>query len=432
MLIKTIKCIFIFLFTFSSVGENIIHELHLLPKDKLQKIADKLKKNEGSLISSKDKRLIRISKLLSKKSKKSINKAIFFLKKIISSKSVRKTQASQALWFLGSAYASLEDYKQSIVYFEKSINSDSIGLKRFQLTLITLSQLYLISKNQEKSKKYLLSWFAISETPQPQPHVFLAAIYYMEKKKLKALKEINKAISLKKIPDKRWLSFSANINLELKKYEEAEIVLSRLVSLYPSDQLLWIQFSGTQFHLNKSKKTLASFQIASKLKSFEKEHQFLQHASLLSEQGIPYLAAKNLKKGLDQKKIKYSQKNYEILGDFWRQAQELEKALKTYLLSTQHSVENGKIFIKLGHIYFFKEDWKQATKYMKEGLSRGKIENKDEVYFQIGWAYYQMKKYEQSIKFFGKSIDLSGKFEIASRQWKRKSKKALKSLYKNI
>lgn len=418
--------VFISLFIFfcsSSVADN--SQLHLLSKEKRDKKVDQLKSKAQSLLRGNNRRIDRINKLLSRQTKESTQTAIISLNKIAEDSKSNGSQTVEASFLLGNAYASIEDFPKSIKNFEKFLENKEASFNRFQSTLIILSQLYLISKNIQKSKDYLLSWFSITEKEVSRPYALLATINYMEKDTKQALVNISKAISLSKEPEKKWLSFAASLNFEFKNYKKAEEVLAQLVALYPESQMHWEQLSITKFEQNKSTETLASFQIASKIKPFTKEVSIIQHTSLLSEQGIPYLAGKNLDLALKEKKIKINRKNYEILGDFWMQAREWQWALEAYKQSAALAKKDGKIFMKLSRLYLFQEQWAEAIKYMTQGLKLGGIKKPDEVYFQIGWSYYELKKYTKSLEYFGKAIDLQGDYEIPSRKWIRQIKASL-------
>ena len=399
---------------------------HGLSKSSLQKLKTQLKKNQSRLLSEREnKRFLRVLKLINKKNKEGKLKAVSMLKKIINSPAVKLSQKATAFWFLGMAYARMEDYKNSALHFEKALSLKALGFDRHLDTLIMASQLNLSQGNNKKARKNLHLYLALADKPKPKAHVFTAQLEYQEKNKKKALTEILKAIKMKEKPDKNWLSFASNLYLQFEDYKSAEKLLNRLTSLYPSAQKQWKMLSITQLNNDKKKSALAAHQLAHKARPLEEENSLKQLSSLLAERGIPFKAAQSLKKALNENKVKADQKNYEWLGDLWTQAEEIELAVGAYEKSSKKAADNGNVFVKLGQIYLSQEKWLKAVDSIKKGLSVGKITLPDRAYFQIGLAYYNLKEYNQSLKAFQKAEELEGEYEIPAGQWIRQAKKYL-------
>ena len=397
-----------------------------LTKDELKQLKSKLKKNQSRLLSEREnRRFARILKLMNKKQKESKLKAVSMLKKTTQLPAVKPSQKATAFWFLGIAYARMEDYKNSALYFEKALSLKSLGFDRHLNTLVMVSQLHLSQGDNKKARERLLLYLALADKPNPKAHVFMAQLEYQEKNKKKALKEILKAIEMKKKPDKNWLSFASNLYLQFEDYQSAEALLNRLTSLYPSAQKQWKMLSITKLNNNKTKSALAVHQLAHKVRPLEEESDIKQLSSLLAERGIPFKAAQSLKKAIDENKVKVNQKNYEWLGDLWTQAEEIELAVSAYEESSKKTTDNGNVFVKLGQIYLSQEKWLKAVKSIEKGLDTGNITLPDRAYFQIGLAYYNLKEYNQSLKAFQKAEELEGDYEIPSSQWIRQAKKYL-------
>lgn len=400
--------------------ENRVQESAHIDLSELKKLKSKLKKRRIALLSPhSNKKFSRIYKLMRKKD--STKKAISLLKKIIASPGSPSSEKLQALRDLGIAYSGLNNYKKAIFYFEKSLSSPVVHFDQYMALLINVSQIYLADNNVTKAREYLNRWFNMTDRKKAQPYVLMSFVHYMEGDKNKALEKILRAINMTKKPDKRWLTFASSLYLQFKNYKKAEALLSRSLVLYPASTWHWKTLSLAQFENNKRKETLASFQLADKVQPLSKEAGVIHLVRLFLDQDLPYQAGQVLKKAIKEKKIKANQKNYEILGDCWMNAEEIEQALLAYKEASKKTKDDGSIWVKLGLTYFNQGNWSQAAKSMEKGVEMGKVNRLDEVYMQIGLSYYRLKKYTSAIYAFEKAEELEGNYEITARKWIRQA-----------
>ena len=134
-----------------------------------------------------------------------------------------------------------------------------------------------------------------------------------------------------------------------------------------------------------------------------------------------------IEKSINLKKVKPTQRNYEILGDCWHRAEETKKALKAYQLSAPLA-EDGKIFAKLGRIYMQNREWNAVVDNFTKALNKGGIKHPEHIYISMGVAHFQLKAYEQAIKSFEQVINTKAtgqKIKIA-RQWINHTKSLIK------
>ena len=398
-----------------------------LSQKELENLKNQLEKRSSVLLSKMSgKKFSRIHKLIGKNNKASQKKAIELLKNIVNSSSSSKGEKAKAYSFLGRIYIIQADYKKAITFFEKYLSSNVISLREYLGALLSLSYIHVSLGNIKKAKTYLKRWFALTNEDQAKPHAFMAQIEYMSGNKKKALSEILKAIKMVETPSKQWLSFATHLYIEFEDYSSAETYLKRTINLYPSSEEHWRKLSTVQLTVNKKTEPLASYQIAEKIKPLDKENQVLQLVSLFSDQGIPFSAAKYLKKSLDKKIFKSKPIHYEMLGDAWWQAKEKTQAVKAWEASSDQTTDNGRVDKKLGQIYLQQEKWEKAVQKLKKSLKLGGMEEqKDEIYFYLGLAYFNLKNYNEAINYFQKAEELQGSYEIVSGKWIRDCKKNL-------
>lgn len=372
-------------------------------------------KNRAAALTSKGthRRLSRAHELMAKNK---VKDAIDVLKRLEKSTAKRPHELAQVLQALGFAYAQKEDYKGALKVMLQALKLNALPYNPTLSTLYTIAQVQMAQENYKGSEKTLQSWFALADEPSPDAYVLLASIHAQKKDQKKALELVTKAIDMTKEPKESWLSFAVAMNYELKRYKESARLLEKLAGLYPEKKKYWKQLSGVYLNIDKNSKALATLELAHKAAYLEKGSELMNLVSLFLYGGIPLKAARLLDDGLKSGKIDKNQKNYEILGDCWVQAEEVDKALVAYAASAKFA-KDGRIFAKQGRMYLEKEDWKKAEKFLVDGLKKGKIKKPENIYMAIGIARFNLKKFNLAISSFETAKKKSEKVERAADQW---------------
>jgi tetratricopeptide (TPR) repeat protein len=130
---------------------------------------------------------------------------------------------------------------------------------------------------------------------------------------------------------------------------------------------------------------------------------------------VPYKAAKVMDKGLGNKSVEATSRNYEILGNAYRQAQEIDKAIPAMEEAAARS-EDGELYTRLGNIYLDGDEFKKAIDAITKGLARGGVKRPDTARLVLGMAYFNDKQYEKAREAFKAAgrDERSAKF---SKQW---------------
>ena len=416
-------CIFCFVshWTFFALSKDT--HASLKSQKNVQKIKQLKKRRSPLLSKSSNKKFSRIHKLMGKKGKESNQQAIALLEKIIQSPISQDFEKAQALLLLGHVLAATEQYKKSVSAYKRALAIEQLPYHQHIEALMQLSHLHLVLEHPNMAHQYLQQCFELFEKPKPQAHFFMAHIYYMKNQKKEALKEVQTACNITNKPQKQWLTLLAYLHLEMDNYDNAESVFHRSLTLYPASDDHWKGFGSAKMSNKKTSEALVAFQMADKITPFKDESHIGQMASLLSAEGIPYQSGTIWERAIKNKIIKANQKNYEILGDLWRQARETERSLQAYRTSSSLVHSNPKIFFKLGQVYLERAEWQLSIQAMEKILTMDHAENLDRVYFQIALSYYELKNCTKSLEFFRKAETIEGQYDIPARQWIRKLKK---------
>lgn len=375
---------------------------------------DELKNRRAALTSKgTHRRLSRAHGLLGKNK---LDDAIDVLNRLLKSTANRSYEKAQVLQAMGHAYAQKEKFKQAIGYLQQALDLNALPYNPTLSTLYMIAQLNVAQENYAAALKQINQWFRLADEPSPDAYVVKATIFAQQKKQKEALALVTKAIDLSKKPKESWLAFAVAMNYELNKYKEAARLLEKLAGLYPEKAKYWKQLAGVYLNLEDNKNALATLELAHKGNYLEKDSEIMNLVSLFIYGGIPLKGAKLLEKSLTDGKVKKSQKNYEILGDAWAQAEEMDQALASYAQSAKLA-QDGRIFAKQGRIYLEQEKWKQADNYLTQGLQKGKLKNPQHIHMALGVARFNLKKFEAAKKAFEAAKKASKSVERQADQW---------------
>jgi tetratricopeptide (TPR) repeat protein len=131
----------------------------------------------------------------------------------------------------------------------------------------------------------------------------------------------------------------------------------------------------------------------------DKDREQITMAYLYLNADAPYKAARVLEKGVGNKSVEDSSRTLEILGNAWRQSQELKKAIPVMEQAAAKS-EKGELFCRLGSVYLDIDNFKKAIAANKKGLARGGVKRPDSCQLVLGMAYFNTKNYAGARKAF--------------------------------
>ncbi len=354
---------------------------------------DELKNRSAALISKGTHR--RLSRAHSLMAKDKIADAIDVLNRLMKSTENRPHEKAQVMQALGFAYAQKDDFKKALKNLQGAIDLKTLPYSPTMSTLYTIAQVHVTQENYDIALQKIDEWFSIADEPSPDAYVLKATIYAQKKRRKEALDLVTKAIDMTKKPKESWLAFAVAMNYELERFQEAGRLLEKLVGMFPEKKKYWKQLTGVYLNLNNNEKALATMELAEKGDYLKQDSEIMNLVSLFIYGGIPLKGARLLDKALADGTVKKTQKNYEILGDAWAQAEEMDKALVAYDQSSKYA-KDGRIFAKQGRIYLEQENWKKADEFLTKGLSKGGIKNPQHVHMALGVARFNLDKFDSA------------------------------------
>ena len=114
---------------------------------------------------------------------------------------------------------------------------------------------------------------------------------------------------------------------------------------------------------------------------------------------VPYKAAKVIDKGVKAKQIEPTSKTLELLGNAWRQAQEIKRAIPEMAEAARKS-DKGELWARLGNIYLDNDEFEKAADAVRAALKKGGVKRPDTAQLVLGMAEFNLKNYDSARKAF--------------------------------
>lgn len=295
-----------------------------------------------------------------------------------------------------------EQYQQAIKAYQALLKQPEIPLAMEQNTQYTLAQLYFTVENYDKAIQLLNKWLSQVTNPSPDAYVFLAQAYYQKKNYKRSLSNIERAISLARQKNKpvkeNWYQLMAFLYAEMRQPKKQLAVMKLLVTNWPKREY-WLGLSGVYAELNQERNQLNAMETAYVQGLLNREAELVATAQLMAMFNMPYKAAKLMEKAIKDKKVEASAKNLERLGEYWRRAQETEKALPVLAKAAKLS-KDGQPSLRLAYLYFSLDQYKKAAATAQQSLNKGKLNNPLEARVLLGQSEFYNKRYKAARKAF--------------------------------
>ncbi len=302
-------------------------------------------------------------------------------------------------------YYSKEDYRGALRAYSQILTLPEAPEGTLIQARYSVAQLYFVTEDYAKGVEALLEWFEVTEAPTASAYMLLSQGYYQLKQYDNSLKNVEIAINMYKekgkVPKENWYGLQRFLYYEKENYKKVVVILNEMLIHYPKKQY-WMQLSGMYSELKNEPKQLHAMETAYVQGMLDKEKELINMASLLLLNDVPYKAAKVLDKGIKEKTIEATSKNLELLGNSWRQAQEVKKAIPEMARAAGKS-DKGDLWARLCSIYLDNDEFKKAVNACDKGLKKGGVKRSDTAYLVKGMAHFNLKQYKSARSAFNKA-----------------------------
>lgn len=314
----------------------------------------------------------------------------------------------------GMYYIQEPAYAKSKKYLLKSYELNALPDRTILYILQSLAGLSMQEEKLDTAIKYYKDYLKLAKKPNKNVYLGLGSAYFFKKeykKSIKTLVEAKKFFAKKK--SIYLMLFSSYY--ELKQLENATVILEEMVWIWPEEKKHWLQLSSLFMEQEKYPKALEIMQIAHTKKFLTKENDIMQFVYVLNRENMPHKAFSVLKIAINQKVVKESQKNYELLSTLGQEAKERNEAIKALKKAAQYST-TGKNDLYIAQLYFEQEDqFKNVIKYAKQALKKT-VKQKGSANMIIAVAYSELDDIENA-KIYLKKASKYKKTKESAQKW---------------
>lgn len=318
----------------------------------------------------------------------------------------------------GFIYYSQEQYRKAIGAYQKVVSQGEIPEALEVGTKYTIAQLYFVVEDYPAAIRAMNNWFKVANNPGPDPYILLGQAYYQTKDYTRALQQVERGMATARkreiAPKEHWYLLLRVLYYEKNNYVKTTEVLEELVRRWPKREY-WVQLAGMYGELKREKEQLIAMEAAYVQDMLQREGELLNMAYLFLGNDMPYKAARVVEKGLKEEKIKPTSKNYELLGNAWRQAQETKKAIPALENAASRS-DKGEIYARLAGVYLDNEEYNKAIRAASDAIAKGGVKRRDNVFMVKGMAEFNADRLSAALGSFRKCAE-DKRSESVCNQW---------------
>ncbi len=355
---------------------------------------------------------------------------------------------AQVYQFTGFVYSSQSKFKESIEYFEKSIDLGVLPYRVDQKNILMVGRLHAAVENFVESEKYVKQWFSRAVKPSSSAYETLANAYLQQEKfkegvcplflalkswypeeerkqkayaakVAKAIEEEQPAPKPRKVqhPKKSWFRLLFTIHYQLKDLKGAINIMKAGLHHYIDEKPFWTQMGLIYAQLDDFKNSVASYSLANRLGLLKTGGDYRTLASNYASINVPYKAAETMEYGLVNGIIEPKKSNWDATAGNWQRAQELAKSAKAYA-KTAEADGTGRYYILQGDVYLRMEAYDKAVTAYKNALKIGKLKSSDQgrAYLNMGITLSNSGKYRNALSALEKALKYK-KQKRAAGQW---------------
>ena len=271
-------------------------------------------------------------------------------------------------------YYAVDRYDQAIIAYEQVLaQGDQISEGMETQVINSLAQLHYSEENFNEALRYMQLWLDQADNPSPEPHIFMAQIYYRMDDFPKSIIHVEKAINIAQERGtevkENWWGLLKYLYFEEDNWAKVLDILEILVRDFPKREY-WVQLGQVYGQEGYESKQVYAYEAAHVAGYLDRESDMRNYAGLLMQSTVPYRAAKWLQEAMDEGIVKDTSENLQSLGQAYQMAQEVDSAIPVFEKAGTKS-DDGKILARLATLYLEKDEYKKCTDSAESALEKG-------------------------------------------------------------
>ena len=315
-------------------------------------------------------------------------------------------EKTQVWNMLGYVVYSLDDFKGAISFYRLVVDGVGTPPELKLDTRYTLGQFYAMQEEYALAVIEMEIWIDAAIIVGADARMLLAQLYYQLERKADALAMVEIAIAEAEakeiLPKESMWSLQRVLYYEKDDLKKVTSILQKLVTHYPK-WTYWTQLGAIYGSQERETDQLVATEMVYMNDQLTTESQVMTMAYMYLGAEVPYRAARIIDKGMQDKIIEENAKNFEVLGQAWWQAKNLESALKSFESASKFS-DTGEIQSRIASIYLDQGKDKQAYKAARKAAKKGEVKNASRNYATMGSALINLHCYKDAVKAFNQSV----------------------------
>lgn len=248
----------------------------------------------------------------------------------------------------------------------------------------------------------------------PEQLVALGAAYLQQKRYAEAASALQKGVDAKPPPsDISWRRALYAAYIGNSQEREAARVLETVVRDQPSAREDWLRLAALHMKTGNGERAQAVMEVASRLGYLDSSEQRMQLIGLTAQIGAPFAAGSLMQGWMQGGQLPRNAANLRTLSGLWIAARESSLAIST-LNETIKVAPAADLFLQLGQLYLDREDYKQASAALQQGIATGG--KSGPALMTLGVALYQQADVDGAVNAFRAAGEFPQSSKLA-KQW---------------
>lgn len=323
------------------------------------------------------------------------------------------------MWnFYAFIYFSQDNFGEAIRAYENVLLQAELPIGLETTTMYSLATLYVQQEQYQEGLDMLDRWFALSDSPSPDPYILKAQIHYQLEQFAEGVEPVLTALEIAaeqgRDPQEGWYQLLNVFYFEQEDYPNVIATLTILAETWPRKDYV-VQLAGILGQEGEENSALALYEAAYEVGWLDRSAEFVTLAQMLLNADIPFKAAIVLQQGLDDGAIDSTESNWRLLAQSWQLAQEDEQALPA-LVRASSLAEDGNLDHRLAQSYANLARWDECVESAREALRRGDLNREDQANLLLGNCLVELKEYSEARNAF-EAAARDERSRSGARQW---------------
>jgi pentatricopeptide repeat protein len=286
------------------------------------------------------------------------------------------------------------DYANALAALQPAVQQGILPGAEQREAQLTLGKLLVANGQSQPGLDMLRNSLQGEASPPPDVLMALAQGYAQAGQCRQAIPEAKRAVESAADAPAEWYQLLISCLYQDHDYAGAAEQLEAALSHYPEQTQYWAQLGNAYAQAGDPSKALAVYALMYRQGLIRQSQDYLNLASLYTQNNVPYQAALTLQEGLQSGAVAASEANYTLLANAWQDAGDLDRAVAA-LGEAEKQSRSGDPLVAQAQIYTQRHEWFSAIDSAKKAISKGGLKRPGRAWLLQGIAQVQNRQYDE-------------------------------------